>query len=227
MNTRDAGPARLAIVGAGGHGREALDIVLAMNTVALTFDFVGFLDDGRKPGTHASPTDYEVIGGVTDIGPDTLYVPAIGDTRIRRRVVSTLTSTGHQAASLIHPSATVGTHVTNGPGLVMAAGARMTHAIEVGEHVHINVNASISHDCRLGSFVTITPGVHVSGNVAIGDDVWLGIGAVVRQGAVIGDGTTIGAGAVVIDDLPAGCTAVGVPARPVDLPHRACHQGLG
>jgi serine O-acetyltransferase len=48
---------------------------------------------------------------------------------------------------------------------------------------------------------------------ALGDDVFVGAGARVLGGIEIGDGAMIGANAVVIHDIPAGATAVGIPAR--------------
>jgi serine O-acetyltransferase len=47
----------------------------------------------------------------------------------------------------------------------------------------------------------------------IGDEVFIGAGARVLGGITIGDGVQIGANAVVMRDLPAGATAVGIPAR--------------
>jgi serine O-acetyltransferase len=47
----------------------------------------------------------------------------------------------------------------------------------------------------------------------IGDRVFIGAGARILGGVVIGDGAQIGANAVVIGDIPAGATAVGIPAR--------------
>ncbi len=47
----------------------------------------------------------------------------------------------------------------------------------------------------------------------IGDNVFIGAGARVLGGIRIGDGAKIGANAVVITDIPAGATAVGVPAK--------------
>ncbi|TCJ30207.1 acetyltransferase [Nocardioides jejuensis] len=206
---------RLVIIGAGGHGREALDIVQAINAVEPTYDFLGFLDDGRTAGETAAPHDAPILGGVDLLRSlDAAYVAAIGAPAVRRRIVAQLD--GIEAASLIHPEASIGSHVTYGPGLIMAAGARLTHAIELGSHVHLNVDSSISHDCRVGSFVTITPGARLSGGVVIGDGVWFGINACAIQGVRIGADTTVGAGAAVISDLPAGCTAVGVPAHPVE-----------
>lgn len=51
----------------------------------------------------------------------------------------------------------------------------------------------------------------------IGDDVFIGAGARVLGGIVVGDGARIGANAVVIQDVPAGATVVGIPARVIAM----------
>lgn len=206
----------LVIVGAGGHGREALDIVAAVNAVEPTYHVLGFLDDDRQPGSLAALTEHEVLGGIGVLDDlDSAYVVAIGVTAARRKVAERLKDVARGPTTLVHPTATIGGNVRHGCGLIMAAGSRVTSAVTLGEHVHLNVNASVSHDCSIGSFVTVTPGAHLSGNVDVGDGVWFGIGAVATQGVRIAADVTVGAGAVVIDDLPAGCTAVGVPAKPL------------
>ena len=47
----------------------------------------------------------------------------------------------------------------------------------------------------------------------LGNDVYVGCGAKILGPVTIGDGAIIGANAVVLEDVPAGATAVGVPAR--------------
>lgn len=47
----------------------------------------------------------------------------------------------------------------------------------------------------------------------IGDNVFIGAGARVLGGVTVADNAMIGANAVVIRDVPAGATAVGIPAR--------------
>lgn len=47
----------------------------------------------------------------------------------------------------------------------------------------------------------------------IGDNVFIGAGARVLGGIHLGDNATIGANAVVLHDVPAGATAVGIPAK--------------
>mgnify|MGYP005771682993 FL=1 len=44
-----------------------------------------------------------------------------------------------------------------------------------------------------------------------------GTGSTIIQGKTVGMGAIIGAGAVVIEDIPAGATAVGVPAKGIKV----------
>lgn len=205
------------IVGAGGHGREILDVVEAINEVRPTFEVLGFLADGH--GVH----EPLARRAARILGPSSLlenleadYVVAIGDPAARAAVDRAFMDRA-TAPILVHPSATVGSDVHLGPGSVVMAGARLTTNIVAGRHVHLNVNSTISHDCRIGDYVTLSPGCSLSGAVVVGDFAYFGTGAVVIPGVVIGARTMVGAGAVVIRDLPSDVTAVGVPAKPIPI----------
>jgi len=67
---------------------------------------------------------------------------------------------------------------------------------------------SISHGVTIGVLGGDRPGVP-----RLGNDVYVGSGAKILGPVTIGDGAIIGANAVVVKDVPAGATAVGVPAR--------------
>ena len=72
----------------------------------------------------------------------------------------------------------------------------------------------IGRNCVIGPWVTVGTRGSVAGP-HIGDDVFIGTGAKILGGISVGDRARIGANAVVLDDVPAGTTVVGVPARPV------------
>jgi sugar O-acyltransferase (sialic acid O-acetyltransferase NeuD family) len=205
----------LVIVGAGGFGREVLDIIEAINSVDPTFDFLGFLDDAPVPSPLIGERRASVIGKVERLAQlDTHYLIGISSGESRKRIDILATAAGRTAAVAVHPAATMGAHVLLGPGSIVTAGVRLTTNIRLGRHVHVNINATVGHDCRLGDYVTINPGVNVSGTVSIGECAMLGTGSCVNQGLSIGAETIVGAGAAVVQDLPPGVVAVGIPARP-------------
>jgi sugar O-acyltransferase (sialic acid O-acetyltransferase NeuD family) len=203
----------LVIVGAGGHGRETLDVVEAVNREQATYDFLGFcaLDADAE---LLARRDARLLGDTTVLRDlHARYILGIGTSEVRRDIDEQLTSYGREAVVLRHPEASTGSDLRFAPGVILAAGARATTNVTLGRHTHLNVNAVVSHDCVVGDYVTLSPGVLVNGNATLGEGVFLGTGAVVLPGRSIGAWARIGAGAVVTDDVPPGRTAVGVPAR--------------
>jgi serine O-acetyltransferase len=78
--------------------------------------------------------------------------------------------------------------------------------------VVIHEDAIIGDDCMIMQQVTI--GMIGDGEVpTIGNRVYVGAGAKIIGKLTVGDGARIGANAVVVKDVPANCTAVGVPAQ--------------
>lgn len=212
----------LVIIGAGGFGREVLDVLDAVKLHWGTvengdYEFVGFLDDGTPDLDLLSARGVDHLGSVAhleDLPENVGYLIGIGDGAIRRQIDSYGQSLGRPSPTVVHPSATVGFDVRFGPGTVVCSHVSLTNNIRVGRHVHLNLNSTVGHDAVLGDYVTVSPLVAVSGEVTIGDEVLLGTGAAINQRLNIGAAATVGAGAAVVKDIPAGTVAVGVPAKP-------------
>jgi len=78
--------------------------------------------------------------------------------------------------------------------------------------VVIHEDAIVGDDCMIMQQVTI--GMIGEGEVpTLGNNIYVGAGAKIIGKVTVGDGARIGANAVVTQDVPAGCTAVGVPAK--------------
>lgn len=208
---------RVAIVGAGGFAREVLDVLDACNQAAPeTWDCVGFVSEvesdwGRELNGKPCLGGLDALDGDTDVR----LICGIGNPAVRHAVVARCSARGLQFTSVVHPHSTTTRWVQLGVGVVVTAGVVLTNNIRIGDHVHLNLHATVGHDAVIEDYVTVAPGVNVSGNVHVEAGCDLGTGSSIVQGLRIGEWTIVGAGAVVARDLPANCTAVGVPAKPI------------
>lgn len=207
----------LYIIGAGGFGREVAWLVERINQVNPTWNIVGFLDDGRNQKEEIN--GYKVLGGcqyIENVEKESWVVCTIGNSKVRKNVVEKLgIYSSIRFATLIDPSVIMSETVEIGEGTIICAGTIATVNIKIGNFVTINLDCTIGHDDMLEDFVTVYPSVNISGNVRIGEQVEVGTGTQIIQGKTIGQESIIGAGAVVVKDIPAKCTAVGAPAKPI------------
>src|SRR3954453_9015327 len=125
----------LLLIGAGGFAREAAEAVRAINAVTSRWRLLGFLDDDRSlQGTRR--------GGLPVLGP----IDAIRDhpaARLiicsgrpdnyvsRRRIADRLRLAEDRYATVVHPTASVGSTCAIGRGSVVMAHACLTADVEV------------------------------------------------------------------------------------------------
>jgi serine O-acetyltransferase len=83
-------------------------------------------------------------------------------------------------------------------------------------NIFVNANAIIGRNCTLRQGVTIGNRIENGPSPVIEDDVEFGAYAQALGGIRISKGAKIGAMSVVLRDVPAGATAVGIPARIVE-----------
>jgi sugar O-acyltransferase (sialic acid O-acetyltransferase NeuD family) len=209
----------IVVVGAGGFGREVMDVIDAMNASGTgNWDLLGVFDDSpsdanldrlrRRDVRHLGSVE-EAIGGALG----SAFAVGIGATTARRRVAERLEAAGYAAATLIHPSATMGYDVSVGEGAVICAGVRITTNIRIGRHVHLNLNSTVGHDATLGDFVSVNPLASISGDCVVEDEALIGVAAAVLNRVRIGRGATVGGSACVVRDVAPNTVVKGVPAQ--------------
>ena len=192
----------LAIIGAGGFGREVMSYV-PYSQLTGVYPYTFYVSDHIASPPHRP---------LSQLDPErSLAVVAIGDPNARAEVVSRLRH-GQKFASVIHKTA-ITSYSKIGVGAILAPYAVVTVDCEIGDHLHMNLHSDIGHDCKVGDYVTLAPSARVSGRCTIGNRVYIGSNAVIREGVTICDNVTIGAGSVVLNDITEAGVYVGVPAK--------------
>ena len=208
---------KIAIIGAGGFGREVKMLIDQINAVENKYEFIGYYDDGKDKGTIIN--GFPVLGKVSDLNSisEELFVAlALGNPIYKKNVVSLINNSKITFETLVHPNVLIGNdEVSIGKGTVICAGNIITCNISIKDYVTLNLACTIGHDTVLENFVSLMPAVNVSGEVVLEEAVYVGTGAKIINQVSVGKNTTIGAGAVVSKSIPENCTAVGIPAKPI------------
>ena len=102
----------------------------------------------------------------------------------------------------IHPGATIGRRVFIDHGM----------GVVIGETAEIGDDCTLYHGVTLGG-VSWNKGKR---HPTLGRGVVIGAGAKILGPILIGEGARIGSNAVVVKEVPAGATAIGIPARIIE-----------
>jgi len=206
-------------LGAGGHAA----ILIELLRVVGNYEVVELTDPnpalwGQRILDVPIRGGDERLGVLRETGVSAAFV-GVGATKtvaVRRRIFDHAASLGFCLVTAVHPRAFVAPSAQFGRGTMVLPGAVVSTRVRLGNNVTVYSGAIVEHDSEVGDHTHLSPGVHIAGGVHIGAECFIGIGASIIQNVRIGDGAVVGAGAVVLRDLPPGCTAVGIPARPIE-----------
>lgn len=204
----------LGIWGAGGLGREVLELAKIINDRTKKWDAFIFIVDG------VTTTE---VNGV----PVLEYVDArkkyknlevaigIGEPAIREDKFNLLKNDGIPTPSLIHPDVYIPETTKVGQGTVIQYGCFISCNVTIGNYVYIQPQCNIGHDDRLADGCMVSGFGNIAGTVSIGQFTYLGLSVAIKEGVNIGNNTIIGMGSVVYKDVPDEMVALGSPARPI------------
>lgn len=207
------------IWGSGGHGRETMPLVQAMESVSGEIVFV--VDRGYP----LAP-----INGVKVISTDDFlndsreryFNIAIADSNARERVASSAVAAGAKAFTIKANSSHILESADIAEGAIISPFASVTANAKVGRFFHGNCYSYVAHDSIVGDFVTLAPYACCNGGVRIGNHAYIGAGAILRNSTAdrpitIGEGAVVGMGAVVTASVPPHAVVIGNPARLMKL----------
>lgn len=203
---------KLAIYGAGGHGKVIADAAILSGWNEIHFYDESYPDKNQHEVWPIVGKFDELLVNIKQYDG---VVVAIGNNKVRLERHDLISKQGGQMVSIVHPSAVVSPYAKVGSGTVIFAGAIINAFSDIGEAAIINTGATVDHDCFLSNGVHICPGVHIAGNVSVGEASWIGIGSSVIQQVNITKHVMVGAGSVVIKNIDESGTVVGNPAKPL------------
>lgn len=205
---------RLLIVGAGGFGREVLQWAEDIAAQGCDWKIGGFLD-ADPAALDAYECPYQVLNSPQQYEPcdADLLVCAIGDPATRMTVAADLTSRGAAFATLVHPTAIVGSRSVLNEGCVICPRVTITTDIRLGRHVIVNAHSTIGHDVTIGDCCSLFSHCDVTGGATLEPGVTMGSHAVVLPAVRVGEFARVSAGSVVSRRVKPFTTVFGVPAK--------------
>lgn len=211
---------KIGIIGAGGFARELAWLIRDMNRANACYEFLGYIvSDLSRVGEHDSAQ--QILGDYDWIEQNLRNIQSlaigIGSPSTRKKVAIELEERfpNLEWPALLHPTARFDCGSSQiGRGVILCAGVLGTVNLILEPFSMVNLACTIGHEARIGKYGVLNPTVNISGGVVLGEEVLVGTGAQILQYVRVGDRATVGAGAVVTEDVPAGETVLGVPAKP-------------
>ena len=208
----------LYIIGAGGCGREVLQIIKDIHRIqGQRWNIVGFLDDTEAP-LAGKECDFGVVGTIIDYVPkeNDVLVMGIASPEAKQKLVPMLLKRGACFETIIHPFASLGSFNSIGAGAVIFQGFGMTVNVRIGDFATLQA-CGVGHDVQVGNYSTISSWCNIMGGVRVGEGVFIGGNCAVAPHAVIEDEAYVGVGSVVLRRVKRGKRVFGNPAREMDF----------
>mgnify|MGYP001417178925 CR=1 FL=1 len=188
---------KIAIIGAGGHGKVVGEIALLNE-----YSIINFFDDRAN---EIQDYPFAIFGNLDDLKNhldeyDDFFV-AIGDNKTRSDKIIWLKKNKKNVVNLVHPKSTISKFSSFGTGICVMANVAVNPGAHIKDGVIINTSTSVDHDCVIEDFVHISPNCSLSGSVRIGKFSHLGTGTSVHPGIQIGNNVKIAVGSKIFKDI--------------------------
>jgi sugar O-acyltransferase (sialic acid O-acetyltransferase NeuD family) len=210
-----AGGMRVLIIGAGGLGQVAADIMLQTQKLTHAVEPVGFVDDDSSL-VGWQYLGLSVLGRISAL----LHIPhdavliALDNNARRCQLYERLVRSGVKFATARHFEAVVASDAAIGQGTIVCAGAVIGPGAVVGANSILASGCCVAHSSRLSDHVYVGSAAYLSGEVAVGEGAMIGADVTILARRRIGAWSRIGTGSVVERDVPDGLAVSGAPATP-------------
>lgn len=203
----------LGIYGAGGLGREVLELSRIINEKNHQWESFVFIVDGDAKGSANGVPILKYEDALETYGESLDVTVAIGEPAIREQKFAQLKKGGVHTPTLVHPDVHIPDSTKIGTGVTIQYGCFISCNVTIEDGVFLQPQCNIGHDDILREGCMVSGICNLGGAVTIGRHSYVGISAVIKQGLSIGEYAIIGMGTIVNSDVMDGVIALGNPAR--------------
>jgi sugar O-acyltransferase (sialic acid O-acetyltransferase NeuD family) len=205
----------MIVLGAGGHAKEILDILIDQNFEEKIAFYDNVTDDKDYPSIFKN---YERLKTAEELDRffkiDNKFILGVGDQKPRQILRELAQKYNGQEQSFIAENAHVSDlNTTVGTGVSILSYAYVSADVTIGNGVLINTRSNIHHDVEIGAYSEIGPSSILLGKCKIGKNVFIGAGAIILPNVLIEDYCIVGAGTIVTKNVPKNSLVKGNPGK--------------
>lgn len=203
----------LGIYGAGGLGREVLELARIINGREKRWDDFIFIIDGESGNVVNGVKVYSYPDALEKFSDSMEVSMGIGEPAVREKLFVKLKADGVKAATLVHPDLHIPDTTVIGKGVTIQYGCFISCNVVIEDYVYIQPQVNVGHNDVLKKGCVISGMANLAGNVTVGEFTYIGLSVAVKEGIYVGNYSIIGMYSAVYKDIDDELIAMGNPAR--------------
>jgi sugar O-acyltransferase (sialic acid O-acetyltransferase NeuD family) len=206
----------LAIIGAGGLGRDLLELVRQVNEIENRWDEIAFINNGEP----ADDIEGLKVYALEDFGEkyksdNAEAIVAVGEPWLRQKIFKDIKDNNLGMPTIIHPNVHVPESALIGKGTIISQGGFVGNNCHIGENVLLMANAIVGHDNVIEEGSIVSANCHIGGMSWVKEYAYIGAGAVIKESIRVGKFSIVTMGSAVFNDVSDEMMVMGCPARAV------------
>lgn len=187
------------IIGTGGFAAEITEYIYQNNKKQFNpMSIIGYFDNNEKNyKKYAFEAPFLGSEKGFKFDQNDNIIIAIGNQKIREKVIESMKYKELNLINLIHYSAIIPRNIVFGKGNIICPNVVIGPKVSIGQYNIINFNSAISHDCVIGDENILSPNVQIAGNCTIEKSNYFGISSGCVPNVKIGNHNKINANAII------------------------------
>lgn len=158
----------LGIYGAGGLGREVLELARLINEKEQRWNDIIFVIDGESVNNVNGVKVYSYRDALRIFSGSLEITMGIGEPEVRNRLFEKLKSDGIDTPTLIHPQVPIPETTLIGKGVTIQYGCFVSCNVKIEDYVFVQPQVNIGHNDVIKEGAMISGMVNLAGNVTVG-----------------------------------------------------------